>query len=226
MDLHFLGTGAAFYPELYNTNAWFAVDDRFFLVDCGETAFRKLRAMKELTACTEIFAAITHLHADHAGSLGTLISYCHYVLKKPITAIHPKENIVDFLRIAGVPSEFYRYERTMPPGAGALFEAVPVEHVPDIDCFGYKIRTDAWAVYFSGDAAQIPPAVLDELRAGKLDRVYQDTSSVSKPGHCPLDRLEEVVEPELRHKITCVHLDCDFRQRILSAGFRIADTAE
>ena len=42
----FLGSGSAFNPLLGNTSAYFVRNNKFFLIDAGETVFTKLNEMK------------------------------------------------------------------------------------------------------------------------------------------------------------------------------------
>ena len=73
--LNFLGIGSAFNPVLDNTGAFFTDNGDFYLIDCGESTFKKIWNMEEMIQSRNIFILITHLHCDHVGSLGSLISY-------------------------------------------------------------------------------------------------------------------------------------------------------
>ena len=75
MKLHFFGCGSAFNPAMGNTSAWFEMDGCLFLVDCGETVYELLMKRSDLREYRQIYVLLTHLHADHVGSLGFLISY-------------------------------------------------------------------------------------------------------------------------------------------------------
>ncbi len=75
MQLNFLGIGAAYYPPFGSTSAYFVVQGHFYLIDCGETVFSALWNNHDLNECKDIYVLITHLHADHIGSLGSFISY-------------------------------------------------------------------------------------------------------------------------------------------------------
>ncbi|HBE86714.1 MAG TPA: hypothetical protein DDW53_17100, partial [Lachnoclostridium sp.] len=75
MELHFLGSGSAFYPLYKNTIAYFELNNDLYLIACGETVFETLLSLVDLEQYREIYVVITHLHADHVGSLASLISY-------------------------------------------------------------------------------------------------------------------------------------------------------
>ena len=73
MELKFLGRGAAFYPVLGNTSAYDICDNNLFLIDCGETIFKKLFEKDIFNKINNIYIFITHTHSDHIGSLSSLI---------------------------------------------------------------------------------------------------------------------------------------------------------
>ena len=71
--LRFLGRGAAFNPVMENTSAWFSINGTFYLIDAGETVFGKIWDKDEFFSAERIAVILTHMHADHVGSLGTLV---------------------------------------------------------------------------------------------------------------------------------------------------------
>ena len=109
LDLHFFGCGSAFNPAMGNTSAWFEADGCLFLVDCGETVYELLMKRSSLREYRQIYVLLTHLHADHVGSLGSLISYNYCILGRKISVIHPRATVVELLRLMGIKDEFYNY---------------------------------------------------------------------------------------------------------------------
>lgn len=225
MDLQFIGLGSCFNPAMENTNAYFTIGKKLFLIDCGETAYPIHWKLPELKCCNEISVVITHLHADHCGSLGSLISYCYYILQKKITVYHPLETIVQLLDLMGINHECYTWVSKFPSNEEVSFESIEVEHVTNMICFGYIITTKDWKVYISGDAVTVPTQIIDMLSKGSLDKIYQDTSLSTGhcPTHCSLSSLEELFSPEIRHKVHCIHLDSDCRDIIRKKGFSLPD---
>lgn len=223
MKIEFLGFGSAFNPAFKNTNAYFTILDNLYLIDCGETAFETIKAKLVLEDYNHITVIVTHLHADHVGSLPTLISYTYYVLGKKITVIHPNDNIVKLLDLMGIERECYDFAGDIPQGLKGEIQITPVEveHVENMAAYGYIIQAKDQRIYFSGDAANVPLQVLEELETGQLDRMYQDTSSqeAEKPTHCSFSLLKKLIKKELRHKVFCIHLDRDFRDEIQEEGF-------
>ena len=109
MELHFTGTGAAYYPRLGSNAAFFVKNNHLFMIDCGESTFRKMEARDEIRTCDKITVFITHLHADHIGSLGSFASYCLSVLQKRITVIAQDDTVVEILKLMGVPADMYDF---------------------------------------------------------------------------------------------------------------------
>ncbi len=221
MHVTFLGTGAAFNPEMDNSNAYFVVEDEFFLLDCGESTFGRIWNLPELNRATRITVVVTHLHCDHVGSLGSLISYCRYVLHKPITIVHPLSTVVQLLDLMGIDRSNYIYLGRYQSHDEISFEPIEVEHVENMRCFGYIVHTPQLNFYFSGDAIRIPESVLEEFRAGTIDQIYQDTAiEVSDhPTHGNLGYLERLFDTEERKRVFCIHLDRDYRDILKEKGF-------
>jgi Cft2 family RNA processing exonuclease len=232
MKLEFLGSGAAFNPIMENSNAYFLAGKRFFLLDCGETAFGRIWNLPAYTESEEVVALITHLHADHVGSLGSLISYSYYVMGKPVTVAHPLETIVRLLDLLGIDRACYRFRKlgrseAEDLGGGVSAKALLVDHVPNMTCFGYLVSDGAESVYFSGDAKSLPAEVLEGLESGEIDRAYQDTSNTPSdhPAHATLSYLESIIPERLRGKVYCIHLDYDYRDLLIRKGFRVVNIA-
>ena len=93
MELKFLGRGAAFYPAFGNTNAFFTEGEALFFLDFGESAFEKAVRLLDLRKYRRVWVLITHLHADHAGSLASLCSYTHIVLGVTVRVVHPESTV-------------------------------------------------------------------------------------------------------------------------------------
>ena len=75
MKIKFLGIGSAYNTKWLNSNAYFIVANSLYLLDCGESTFGKLMELGILNDnYNGIYVLLTHLHADHAGSLPSLCS--------------------------------------------------------------------------------------------------------------------------------------------------------
>lgn len=228
--LRFLGIGSAFNPAMENSNAYFVSEGTFYLLDCGETAFGKVWNLPEYVESVDVVVLLTHLHADHSGSLGSLISYSHYVAGKPVSVVHPLDTVVRFLDLIGIERSCYCFAQavpgeSMPLQGGVSVTPLEVEHVSNMRCFGYLVespRASANCFYFSGDAKTVPDEVLAGLADGGIEAVYQDTSSHESdhPTHATLPYLESIIAPEFRARVFCMHLDYDYRALIEGKGFR------
>lgn len=226
IDLHFFGRGAAFYPQLGNTNAYFTLERDLFFLDCGESTFEKAVRMLDLAAYDQIYVLLTHLHADHSGSLASLCSYTACVLQKQIWVIHPIDTITQLLTLQGISSDFYHYSPTLPKACPLAAEPIEVPHAADMRCFGWLMKHDRDTVYFSGDSNEFSPRIAKELRDGNISRVYHDVTIHPSQSHCQLCKLEESIVPEDRKKVWCMHLDSDCEQEIMSKGFRVVTCSE
>ena len=173
--LKFLGCGAAFYPVLGNTSAYFIKNNNLYLLDCGELVFHQLYERGMLTRYDRIYSIITHLHADQVGSLGSLISYTYFVLGKKVRVIHPEESVRQLLDLTGIDRNAYYFEQcTRYESDGIVFEAVPVRHAEDMNCYGYIIEDGGRRIYYSGDSYEIPEHVINGFLERRIEKIYQD----------------------------------------------------
>lgn len=226
MKLKFTGKGCAFYPVYGNTSAYFVHEKELYLLDCGESVFEKLYKEVDLNEIERVYALITHLHADHVGSLGTLISYFFCVLKKPVYVIHPETTIVDLLTLEGIDKKGYEYKPLLPENkAGISAEPISVQHADDMKCYGYLLRDSEECIFYSGDSAMLPKVVHEMFMDGKIDRIFHDTSThcSDHPSHCFYGILEELIPVEKRSQFYCMHLDCECEEMLQAKGFRIVE---
>jgi len=222
--IHFNGTGSAFNPGLENTSAYFMRGSDFVLIDCGETVFSRVWNLLRSTQIKRIIVLITHLHCDHAGSLGTLISYCYYVLHKPVQLLHPAGTLKRYLEIVGIGDRLYTSYRSVPEDWNFTVVPYRVEHAPDMACFGYEVGFDDTSFYYSGDAHDIPAEVLSRFTERKIGLLFHDTSLDGHAQfHCPLSTLERDIPFPERKRVFCMHLDDSSNIPVLrEKGFQVA----
>lgn len=221
-ELQFLGVGASFYPILGNTNAFFETDGDLFFLDFGEAAYEKVVRRFDLKAYRHIYVILTHLHADHVGSLASLLSYAHCVLGIEVAVVHPIDTVTKLLSLLGIAPDFYRYLPTLPDNCPVSITPYDVPHAADMRAFGYVLRQGREAVYYSGDAADVPEPVLKDFLAGRIARMYQDTASHSSSSHCLYTHLEALIPAEYRARVFCMHLDGDYAHMLRAHGFSVA----
>ena len=139
--LKFLGIGSAFYPPFDNTSAFFTHNDDFYLIDCGESVFKKIWDLKEMKESKNIFILVTHFHCDHVGSLGSLISYLYLKMNKVPYIVHPTEKIKEYLKVVGIEENFYIYKNMLPEVSQIKNNHVEVRHVDDMGLNRNMVRS-------------------------------------------------------------------------------------
>ena len=226
MKLTFLGSGACFYPKLRNTSAYFTYNNSLVLLDCGETVYESLLLNEKIEEYEQIYVVLTHLHADHVGSLGSLLSYCTCILKKRIYVIYPDERVCELLTLMGIAHDFYYYKTVLGNELeGLSVTPIKVSHASDMECFGYEIQCEKFHVYYSGDASDIPEVIYKKFKSGEIQTLYQDTSmhESSSLSHMYVEKLEKKIPFEERKRIVCMHLDSDCYKELKEKGFSIAE---
>jgi mRNA degradation ribonuclease J1/J2 len=232
--LKFTGTGSAFNPELGNLNAYIRNQESLLLIDCGGTVFDRLLKNKILDNIKNLYILITHTHPDHIGSLGDTIFYSYYALGVRPVVVFPEEELLSgLLKGMGVQKDIYDFVASRSYHLGDVclgsyeIEFYPASHVENIPSYGIKISSESKSVYFSGDSNAINTSVLERLKSGELDILYQDTCELDYEGnyHLSLRRLTDIIEPGLRSKVYCMHLDRLFDvNKAKNLGFNVVES--
>lgn len=226
MNLRFLGKGSAFYPVYGNTGAYMLYGKELYLLDCGETAFERLYELVGFDEIEQVYVIQTHLHADHVGSLGSLISYFHHILGRQVVVVHPQRTIVQLLTLEGIDPCGYIYKETLPENAAGLHaEPVEVKHARDMKCYGYILSDEEESVYYSGDSSELPPQIREQFLEGKIQRIYHDTASedLPNPSHCYYGKMEQWIPREKRGQVYCMHLDSPCEDMLKERGFSVVE---
>jgi ribonuclease BN (tRNA processing enzyme) len=236
MFLNFIGSGSALNTSLGNNSAFIKDGKSILLLDCGSTTFARLQGLKLLDDVKNIYVLITHRHPDHIASLGDVIFYANYIIDAKLTVITPdKENVCSLLEYMGVKQELYSIVK--PDKKFELkntdFEItisyVPVQHVKDMECYGYVIQYNGCKIYYSGDSMGIPKNIFQAFEKYELDYIYQDVCSynnIENP-HMYINELLELVNEKDRDRLFCMHYDEGFNKtQIQEMGFRIIENFE
>lgn len=234
--LKFIGSGSAFNTKLGCTSAYVKKGNSLVLFDCGGDVFSRLKDKKILNANTkDIVVIITHLHPDHIGSLGDLIHYSYYILKKRLMVVTTESKLAFLLDLMGVENDFYELKvvvdcRTYKLSCGEVgcigLVPIAVNHCTTLKSSGYIIYIDKTTLYYSGDGYEIPKVVVDRFLNGEIKELYQDTCNLIYKGnmHLSLDYLADIIPVKYRNRVFCMHLDksmIENKHKIRSLGFNI-----
>ena len=205
MELKFLGNGSAFNVDAYNTCAYFKRENSLFLLDCGESICNRIIKLGLMNDVENIYVFITHTHSDHIGSLEALIYYNEVFLHKNFQIFYPcRGKLKKLLQLTGVdfPFTIYPVPKTLD---GVTIDCVEQNHIPG--SYGYFFYEKGDAFFFSGDASEVNPRCVEELKSGKIDRVYHEVTTSGSPIHTHLDKLKGCFPEELRGKVWLMHFE-------------------
>ena len=149
--LTFLGRSSGF--GLKNTSAFIDLGNRLILIDCGITVFPMAIEVFDFSKYDDIDIIITHLHPDHAGSLGQLIMYLGYVVHKNVNVLSACKEIRTFLDISGVDSALYNQKNNCISG----LQFIPTKHVDQLDSYGFKLQIEGKTILYTGDTKTLAP---------------------------------------------------------------------
>lgn len=223
MILNFIGRGSSFYPVLGSTSSYVVLNNELYVFDCGEMVFDYLYRSGMLDQVKTVNVILTHLHADHVGSLGSLISYMYCIKNQVINVIHPNDSVISLLDLLGIMRHFYRPIVVSGNWSdnNISLTPVPVQHVSNMACYGYIVDVNGTTLYYSGDSADVPKEIVEAYLSGKIDEMYHDTATVKSASHCHVDHLCELFPEPMRKRIYCMHLDGDNKDILERLGFSV-----
>ena len=152
IDLTFIGTGNAFAPTRYWSS--FLANGRI-LFDAPPTLLPHLKKLKQDPGEIEVIF-VSHFHGDHYFGLPfLLLEYAELAPRtKGLTIVGPPgiakrlQSVTDlafsnvFRKDRGYHLDFIEAEHGKGEDLGACrFEAFEVEHVPNLQAFGYRVTT-------------------------------------------------------------------------------------
>ena len=234
--LKFLGRGSAFNVKEGNTSAYIKSESEMFLFDCGEDVFHKIINNNLLDGISNLTVFISHNNSDHCSSLSSLIFYCFYKkgLKITITTGQEnKSNLKNILKLFGNTKQQYfinsigNIGNRKPIKELFIEKAIEVKHIDGMNCYGLLFKYKDKLTYYSGDSSEIPNEILKII--DKIDYIYQDTCLADYEGnvHLSLRKLCEIIPIEHRHKVWCMHLDCDeLIEKAKSEGFNVVEVEQ
>ena len=224
--LKFIGNGSWYNQSVPNTSAYIKLDDTMLLIDCGESIYKELVNNDLLNGINMLYVYITHNHSDHAGSLASLVLRCKYSWNIDVKVMTYTDNVKSLKRIlksmgceCDVESVIVKTIKT--ENESIVIRAFEVDHTKDLTCSAIDIKTNNKRLLYTGD---INRYIGDYVDVNIYDEIYTDCSTSYKSNaHVHLDTLDKVVEPIIRHKFFCMHLDGTHKQ-ILEKGFNCANT--
>ncbi|MBQ9785963.1 MAG: MBL fold metallo-hydrolase [Clostridia bacterium] len=219
--LKFIGTGSAFNTQMVNTSAYIKEEWNLFIIDSVETSFSRMKKLIIFEDVEKVYIAITHMHSDHIGSLGTLVEYlnikCGIVPNIVITNDDLSEAQEDALRnyltLIGVNEDEYDFAycdmlENILPNLNKV-EMVEVKHSNKLTSYALELYFTDKTIYYTGD--HIDKEYLNEISA-KLtpeDLVYTDCTNRDYAGriHITIDELSEIFNENQREQVYCMHFD-------------------
>jgi ribonuclease Z len=213
MQVIFCGTssgGRSFNPERANASILVEAGGDRVLLDSGPGSLERLvRAGRSVADVDAVF--LSHLHHDHILALPELVMRRSFPGGGGLLPVFGPAGTQEFmsrvghlmeLLVEGRPTVTLQVDGTaqeVPAGESVTVghltaTCVEVAHAPELQCFGWKLRTDDRSVVYSGDTAPIPEVMVP--LAQDADLLIHDAYSDGA-----LARQLDKAAPEMRDRL-------------------------
>ena len=100
------------------------------------------------------------------------------------------------------------------------FKCKETRHVPELKCFSYYFKYKGHNYFYSGDTAELSVRDIERIQSLYYKMSYIDVSGNSNnPCHLPFNTLCNLLLPDVRQHVTCMHLDTLSKDEISLSGF-------
>ena len=223
--LKFIGRGSAFNPKEGNNCAYIKQNKNLILFDCGANIFERIINKDLLNNVDNVHVFVTHTHADHVGSLGSLIDYVYYILKNKTNVYCGDAKLAELLKLQKISEEVYNFYHNEDAYLYSIdnmeIKFYKTKHIGD-DCYGIIINlSDGSCIDYSGDSSEITNL---NLFLHGTNYLYQDISTNDFEGnvHVSYRKLCDLIPQEHRKRVYIMHINGDFNiEKATLEGFNV-----
>lgn len=211
MNNRFLGVGSAFNYKLDNTSMYFKEGDTLFIIDVGEKIASKIIALNLLEDrhINSICILITHMHADHIGSLEPLLTYIDVFTNiTDVKIIYPNgKELKEYLKSLNYCKDVTILEGNVNIIDGIEIKAVRQTHVAN--SYGYFVYGKENRFFYSGDTSVFNKKALKALEEGQIEKIYHEVGLRGSNLHIGLDELNKDIPLKHRKHVCLMHFEND-----------------
>jgi glyoxylase-like metal-dependent hydrolase (beta-lactamase superfamily II) len=194
MHIKFLGTGGAFEPHKGTSAAIVTHNGKNILIDCGYTTFQTLKE-KNLASGID-YILITHLHADHVGSLPTYLAFVEIKCEKQVPILYPSESFrKDLLTLFSLSGEVHRAHFVkIEEIEGIGYIDTKNQHKVGMQSYAYYFTNTESLLYYSGDLAnaETTRSFLDTRNESHIE-VFHDIGLIDNSVHVHYKKAQELL---------------------------------
>lgn len=235
--LKFIGTGSAFNTQMTNTSAYIKDGKNLLIIDSGETAFARMKELNIFDGVKNVYIAITHMHSDHIGSLGTLVAYLRiykdivptFIITNEESAETQENAIINYLTLVGIEEDEYdfSYGDMMEDALSGLskVEMVEINHSSHLTSYAVELYFNDKTIYFTGDHNDKEYMTEIAKKLKPEDVVYTDCTNQEYKGrvHISIKELSDIFADNKKGQVYLMHFDdMSAYSDAKNAGFKTA----
>lgn len=222
-ELKFLSCGGALNLEMGANCAFIKHKKNLLLIDCCEEATRKLFNLHLFDGIENVYVALTHMHFDHVGGIGTLIWFCNFCLGfKPKIIINSKrfkKSLMKFLQLGGVKLELVEFvEQTEFKFDDLTLSMRKTQHADGLECYGIMFKDGDGEYYYTGDTRDLKTVQAFE-KSHNVKKIYCEVSEHDYGSHLKYEDLKTLS----KDKLIFMHFNSkELYKQIVKDGFKVA----
>lgn len=223
-DVKIIGKGSCFSTGYKCTSFYFSLNSTCYLFECSYDTFQYIKThIDEFKQYKQFVIAISHIHEDHVGGLGSFLYWLKYAMnRKRVTVVAPNESKIKSYISLVAPSAFDDFSVSIVKNLKATqynpiyIFSILTSHEKNMTCCGYLVgysikKSDIdLQFYYTGDSDSFintttnlfnpPQKISDLLNSNQIHGLIAEVSLNESCVHTCFDEYKKTISDLSRVK--------------------------